>query len=961
MRTTWLLLICLLMGGALAQENAIQNPDFSQAAPGDASAPAHWRLPEQGMWRRAPAGPGGQICLHYEAPTALCGPVSQRVQYLDPAVTWELRARLQAAGGLVPVLVVRDAGDGRELARATADASTLWQVVGLRFKPVSADVDVQIYADNNHYKGAQAGAGSVSVAQVELVQLVGAAGAQQIPDLGENIALGATYTMTRPSYALCTDPDDKLQLTDGVYSQGYFWTQKTTVGWTQSGPKFVRIDLGQVFPIRGLSFSTAAGVAGVTWPKRILVTVSDDGERWYEVGDLVALATAREPLPPYGTYQVLRIWTDQLHTYGRYIGLGIEPSGPYTFCDEIEVYRGDDAWLAEARPAQSVPGPEEYLANMIVTGLIQEQLRRDLAAVREDLQTLDGARELAQRADALERDIAALRPVSMEGFRAVLPMIDLERDIFRLQARVWAAQGKPPLRVWHQHRWDPLAPSAEPTSDQPPALSIHMMSNECRADVLDLTNATAEVMELKVNISGLPQAALDSLSVHQVEHVGTRHFTSVAAALPEAMWAGDGWQVQVPAGMTRQVWLSFNRPELPAGEYRGQVLISGAGQSVQVPLALHVYPLRYPDRNTLLVGGWEYTNANAYGVTPENRQALIAHLIDHGVNAPWATAAALPQGKYDAHGNMIEEPSTENFDAWQADWPNAQMYMVFLGINDKTTFGGAERGTERFRTALGNWARFWAAHLQKLGIEPSRLGILTLDEPRNQEHYNAVVDWARAIAAAGTGIKSFTDPIASEPEGLEAMYEVVDIICPNRALILTRPEWYLRQVREAQAKGKQMWLYSCSGPARSFDPYSYYLAQAWDAFRLGAKASCFWCFTDTGGVSCWNEYPAGGAGPYCPSYIDDTSVTTSKYIEAIREGAQDYEYMTMLATRVAELENRVPAARLAKARELLATGPDRVLAGEKGTNWRWDEVKDRAAQDQVRIEVLETLTDLARL
>ena len=102
------------------------------------------------------------------------------------------------------------------------------------------------------------------------------------------------------------------------------------------------------------------------------------------------------------------------------------------------------------------------------------------------------------------------------------------------------------------------------------------------------------------------------------------------------------------------------------------------------------------------------------------------------------------------------------------------------------------------------------------------------------------------------------------------------------------------QVLEAQANGTELWLYNCSGPARSFDPYSYYLAQAWDAFRLDAKASCFWCFTDTRGVSCWNEYPGAAAGPYCPSYIDDTSVTTSKSMEAIREGSQDHEYLTML-------------------------------------------------------------------
>ena len=45
---------------------------------------------------------------------------------------------------------------------------------------------------------------------------------------------------------------------------------------------------------------------------------------------------------------------------------------------------------------------------------------------------------------------------------------------------------------------------------------------------------------------------------------------------------------------------------------------------------------------------------------------------------------------------------------------------------------------------------------------------------------------------------------------------------------------------------------------------------------------------------------------------------------------------------------------------LRVEGPQRVLAGEKGANYRWDEPKDRAEQNQVRIEVLEALVALKR-
>src|SRR5208337_4133163 len=110
----------------------------------------------------------------------------------------------------------------------------------------------------------------------------------------KNIALGRPYTLyPQPNYPLCNGPDVTKQLTDGKYTSGYFWTQKSTVGWVHKYP-VITIDLGEIYPIRGLSYNTAAGVAGVQWPSHIYVFVSDDGKSFFEAGDLVSLAGKRD-------------------------------------------------------------------------------------------------------------------------------------------------------------------------------------------------------------------------------------------------------------------------------------------------------------------------------------------------------------------------------------------------------------------------------------------------------------------------------------------------------------------------------------------------------------------------------------------------------------------------------------------------------------------------------------------
>lgn len=963
-----LILASLLSAGA----GLLENGDFSKPAPGDAAAPAGWTIPAGGHWARSETGgPDGGSCLRYSAGAVAAEPVQGSCDFLTPGGWYELKASARSSGQLTPVLRLFDQNLQRELTRLVIPPRKQWTSGAVHFRAETANISVQIAADPQHFQGVGTPAGQVWIARVEVLPAT-RAGPATVPDLGENLARGRPYTMTKPTYRLCMDPEDSTQLTDGVYTQGHFWTRKTTVGWGGRRPALITIDLGRDQPIKGLSCSTAAGVADVHLPARILVFVSPDGQLWHESGNLVRLHQQHSVLPEYGEYATCRLWTDRLGTHGRYIALYVEPEATYTFLDEIEVYRGDEALLAASYPRAGTADLEGSLDGRRVLDLIQAQFRRDLAAVQADIAALPtGLRaDFAARATALTDAIGDMPPVAMAGFRAVLPMTDLERDIFKLQAAVWRAAKKPALRLWTNHRWDPLAPAGEPEEGSPsPVVDVHMMGNEYRAGVFNLSNAAGHDLRVSLRVTGLPNGPNPEYAkVHEVQHVGTLRFTSVAAALPEAKLVGGDYVVTIPSGMTRQVWLSFGRDVPGAGTYSGQVEIRGAAAGPSaVPVRLHVYPLRFPDETSLCVGGWSYSNCDTqYGLNPRNREALVAHLQAHFVNAPWATSAALPHGTYDEAGQVLTTPDTANFDRFVELWPNAKMYMVFLAV--QKAFGGSPIGTDGFSAKVGNWAHFWAEHMRSSGLRPSQLGLLIHDEPHDKGAYDVITAWAQAIEAAEPELVTWEDPQPTENKECLEMFGSVDVLCPYRNPFLSRDQWYRDLFLEQQRQGRELWFYNADGPARSFDPFSFYLLQEWHAFKIGAKGSCFWAFADSGRdkkrrtISCWNEYPAAGNGPYCPVYLDETSVTAAKYMEAIREGIEDYEYLTMLRTRVGALRDRgVSGNRLAAAEELLTTACDRVLAGETGANYRWDETKDRTVADAVRIEILRELSALAEL
>ena len=784
---------------------------------------------------------------------------------------------------------------------------------------------------------------------------------------GPNVALHKPYTLEPlPTYGDCADSADRTQLTDGVYTEGYFWVALATVGWVHSRPVVVTIDLGQVEPIAGLSYSTAAGVADVTWPFSILVMVSDDGKLWTAVGDLVALSNKRgAPAPtPYRTH---RFVTGDLQARGRYVALVVDDI-PYTVVDEIEVYQGQQAWLAlPPRGKQVAESPLQYWRTRQVLDSVQWRMNADLTGI---LDGIDGAKlsepkkaALQARAEALRGRIEAQEDLP-EGFTTILPLNDLHTRIYALHAPLLRARGYQGLTVWGGYRYDMLQPLQAPEKPpaRPPVLSVRMMRNEHRAEVLNLTNATDGPLTATIKVSGLGRHSR-ALTLREVLFTDTRERTPVAAALTPGETGQRGLQVSVPAGTTRQLWLDVDSRDLSAGDYQATLTVAtGLGQdAVTLPLSLHVAALSMPSEFSVAIGGWDETNGTGgYDVTAGNMAPLIENLRDHGVNMPWSNPRVVPSaGQYDAEGNLTTPPDFAAWDEWVDRWPGARHWGVFANVG--STFSNQALGTPRFDRMVGAWVTAWVGHAQAQGIEPSQIKLLLVDEPRADEHDRLITGWAKAIHAAQPELVIWNDPIHPDPAKVDPqLYAQSGVLCPNTTRFLQGGKPYQDFFVARQQAGCELWFYSCSGPAKLLDPASYWRGQFWLSIKYGGKGSCYWAFGDEAGNS-WNAYLQPRAS-YSPLFLGKTTVTDAKQMEAIREGAEDYEYFAMLRARLAESERKGVQSRLvAEARALLVTGPELAVAIMGGDQQEWTVPKDRTVMDRVRVQALDMLGKLGKV
>ncbi len=781
----------------------------------------------------------------------------------------------------------------------------------------------------------------------------------------ENVALKKPYTLSAvPRYKFCTDPADKVQLTDGVYAKDHFWTQKETVGWRGGAPVVCTIDLGKVEPVCGVSWSTAAGVAGVVWPRSLQVLVSEDKKSWTYLGDLCELGTETQ-FPPAKGYATFRYATDRMKGRGRYVCV-MAAMQPYCFADEIEVWRGPDEWLQGEMPGRRTDDPRRFYAEFCVRSGVATRLREDLQLIQSQAESLGFAAvaaELKVKAGDLKVKIPAEAEKASDTLEVVLPYDGLHKTILALNAPVLRAAGvKDPL-VWQNNRWDPLALMTVPSQAQRAGvdrIDLDLMRGEVRGETFNITNPQDGDFVLEMTVSGIPAAV--NLELREVLFTDTLSRMPVAAALRQIEPDAKGVRrLTVPAGCTRQVWVSCQRPGGKAKTYKGRIRLASNGAPFKKNLALRVRirNLDFPKQPFMHVGGWDYTQGKGdYYKSPGNLAANLALMREMYVDSPWGTSSVFPKGAaFNVEGRLQNEDALDfaMWDAWVARWNGARNYCVFFSAG--SSFNGEKMGTPRFSTMVGTWLGAWVRHIEKQGLKAGQLVILLVDEPHELSQDEIIVAWAKAIRAANLGVVLFEDPTYTDPaKGNPAMFAASDVLCPHTPMMVMegKPfrDFYLRQ-KEA---GKTLWLYSCSGPAKLLDPITYHRAQAWLAFQIGAEGSFYWAFGCGGGIGdSWRAY-AQAHREYSPYFVGPDSVMEGKHSEAVREGVQDYEYLRMLRDKVAKARaSNGDAAWLKRAEGLLTDGVAEAVETVVSSNMYWKVEKDRSAMDAVRVRILDAL------
>ena len=960
----------MLCATALLAQNIVKNSGFDNKDVNSAKLPDGWAGNGQPSWEFTNTdgtSNASAVKLMLDASDKDAATLTQVVK-CQPNTEYTLRAMLKGEGCL-PVVSVK-ASSGDVLAEITTDSKT-WKEQSAKFKTGQGvgELAVVISCKPDSRKGTATvddvvvfAGNAPAAAKVKIAPFV---------PKGENIAFKKPYTFSRQaSYSHCKDPGDKKQLTDGVYTKGYFWTQKSTVGWSGGNIVSITIDLGETLPICGFSLSTAFGTAGVKKPEFIHIYASEDNKEWYYIGELMAKSIAERGLPSETEYNHYKAASNDMPCKGRYVCFLVRQRS-YTFIDELEVFKGDDSLLAKAPSEEKSSTPMVHFYDRQLQGLVLE----DIQKLEKRIGTLASAEKTklsAEIADYRKNRLVKLT-IGNEDATPVFPLDDVHAELYAINAKYMRAKGLGKPMIWRNCRWDNLNPMEEPSQNGVAApLEVEMMRGEVRAESFNILNPTDSALKFKIEVKGLPEGSgIDCREVICMVAKQMRYSTS-------ALKPGDGASViiDVPAGMSRQIWLSFKRPTLNAGLYNATVSAVAENVSLSVPLSLRIYDFDFPKEPRLHVGGWDYLDGNGNSYKGQNCiEATVAMMRSIYVDSPWARAGVLPKdAKFDADGHLLNADQLDysEWEKWTARWPGARIYCVFVSVKRK--FNNEPMGTPRFNRMVSEYYSAWAKGLKSRGIDSKNVVLLLVDETMTREQDERIIAWARPIHASKAGFLIYEDPRWKNlSNGDPEMYNSADILCPSAVQMTNADdvEAFKKFFTDYRDKGKTLWLYACKGPARLLDPITYHRGQEWRAFEIGAKGSFYWALGCGGGIGdSWHPFRQPGT-EYSPFMVSPKGPMDAKQSEGLREGVQDYEYLCMLRDRIAELKAKgVKSETLAKAEKLLAEAPARALrltAVPDAAEWSqkcaimWYDEKDRSHMDTESRNVLRMLNELKGL
>ncbi len=373
----------------------------------------------------------------------------------------------------------------------------------------------------------------------------------------------------------------------------------------------------------------------------------------------------------------------------------------------------------------------------------------------------------------------------------------------------------------------------------------------------------------------------------------------------------------LPANETHGFWIDIHVPsEAKPGMYRNTFRISAEGDyDADIPVELTVWDFQLPDTPTM---------QTAFGSPVQVMQAYYKQRAKEGKEAEptdWPSIEkqcsklmsehrinAVPLQDYlspridRAGGYQI---SKERIDALR-EFVDSYHVNALQAPNPADVFKDPDKDRDKFRS----WLKAIDVAAERLDRPNVLFYFYLVDEPNDWETYDFIRKWGKAIHEAKSVVRVLVTE-STKPRNVTwgNLYGAIDIWCP------LFPEFDALGAARHQEHGETVWVYTAlcqkdRTPWWHIDyPLLNYRVPAWIAWRYRISGLLYW-----GGMAHWNEvddpwseawtyhhpqsrekvYNGEGTLVYPARAVGYDGIVPNLRLKALRDGIQDYEYLSIL-------------------------------------------------------------------
>ncbi len=737
-----------------------------------------------------------------------------------------------------------------------------------------------------------------------------------------NIALNKKYTCTQfhpgNRYGNCADENDIIQLTDGHTSlnqtgEPFLWFRKSSVAWRAKPWITIEIDLEKTSRVNQVTYVTSAGIHGFFWPKNIYVLTSLDGKTYQLITDMIQ--DNKPTLPEYGKPTIeepinYKIKSRNFSANARYIKLVINQVAYIHVADEIEVLGNPDASVSDETDFLKVTGEGKELFTKLK---YSTRIFSEAEQMKNECQLL--GIDSAGRFDNVSKMLSDLcsSQLDYKTFSTIVPNTEIDFELLRINAEILNKKGNQGIITWLDTKWNPVDVYSVPEKTDTEK-KLFLANGEQRGQVINITNCESFDKNVKVSIQ-LPEKIKksDFVYLRKVLCNDNQMNCLVYNILDDPFESIQENNLYIPSGMTQQLWIDFKPKTLKTGTYNIPVIITDDKNSTKINFEINISRHPFPKKLTLDLGMWDYITSatkKRYNLTKDQIKTLLNIMKEFKYNRPWIPGSYLPNlddSFFDNKDELIVKPDFTEIDNWIDTFDFADNYYI-AGL--RTVFGTVSfsKQPKRYFKRVEELANAFNKYLLQKDIKQS-VYIIPVDEPHTADQQIRSVKTALAIKKGTENqkskIKIFVDTVHGYPKTEadvidgETIYSVSDDICAHYQIFLNFLEKSQAQdfYKNMIDQKKEFSFYNTLTPARSFDPYYYYLLQQWVCYKYKATGSGYWQFYDLPEDSNFNDYAIEKL-IYSPFYSNNKKTYITKHWKAIYEGRQDYEYLVMLKERI---------------------------------------------------------------